>query len=280
MVEKQLAVEQYYHGLLPREDIRQMLRTNGDFLVRTTEPVAGQPRAFVLSVMVQQEREDQGIKHYVIQRANGKFSIERWSFDSIPDMISHHLNRGESVSKSNDQVILRTAILRQGWELTHDEVEVTKKLGEGAFGEVSLGFMFPLDGVEHTVVATRKEVIVDNGFPIPFTKENPEGVSFTIGSHTAFVRPTYTFGFQLFIDNYDVQTGKQRPKEKTKLYLALASFFGFLFGFAFGLLGLIPLCIGIAICCYRNRDVIIRLDKIADPQEDAAFLHVQSETHV
>jgi len=139
MVEKQLAVEQYYHGLLPREDIRQMLRTNGDFLVRTTEPVAGQPRAFVLSVMVQQEREDQGIKHYVIQRANGKFSIERWSFDSIPDMISHHLNRGESVSKSNDQVILRTAILRQGWELTHDEVEVTKKLGEGAFGEVSLG---------------------------------------------------------------------------------------------------------------------------------------------
>jgi serine/threonine protein kinase len=139
MVEKQLAEEQYYHGLLPREDIRQMLRSNGDFLVRTTEPVPGQHRAFVLSVMVQQEREDLGIKHYVIQRINGKVSIERWSFDSIPEMISHHLNKGESVSKTNDQVILKSPILRQAWELTHDEVEVTKKLGEGAFGEVSLG---------------------------------------------------------------------------------------------------------------------------------------------
>lgn len=48
-------------GLLPREDIKAMLRSNGDFLVRTTEPVAGQPRAFVLSVMVQQEKEDQGV---------------------------------------------------------------------------------------------------------------------------------------------------------------------------------------------------------------------------
>jgi serine/threonine protein kinase len=139
MEEKQLSVEQYYHGLLPREDIRQMLHSNGDFIVRTTEPVAGQPRSFVLSVMVQQEREDQGIKHYVIQRTNGKFSIERWSFDSIPEMINHHVTRGESVSKTNDQVILRTPVTRQGWELTHDEVEVTKKLGEGAFGEVSLG---------------------------------------------------------------------------------------------------------------------------------------------
>jgi len=90
-------------------------------------------------VMVQQEREDQGIKHYVIQRPAGKYSIERWSFDSISDMIAHHVNKGESVSKLNDQVILRSPVLRQQWELTHDEIEVTKKLGEGAFGEVSLG---------------------------------------------------------------------------------------------------------------------------------------------
>jgi len=139
MVEKQLVEEQYYHGLLPREDIRQMLRTNGDFLVRSTEPVSGQPRAFVLSVMAHQDKEDHGIKHYVIQQVSGKFMIERGVFDSIPDMINHHLLKGESITKSDDQVILRSPILRQGWELTHEEVEVTKKLGEGAFGEVSLG---------------------------------------------------------------------------------------------------------------------------------------------
>jgi len=139
MVEKILSDEQYYHGLLPREDIRQMLRSNGDFLVRSTEPVAGQPRAFVLSVMANQDREKHGIKHYVILQANGKFSIERWGFDSIPEMITYHLTKGESISKSDDQVIIRTPIVRQAWELTHAEIEVTKKLGEGAFGEVSLG---------------------------------------------------------------------------------------------------------------------------------------------
>ncbi|KAI6185931.1 Tyrosine-protein kinase [Aphelenchoides besseyi] len=139
MVDKQLAEEQYYHGLLPREDIKEMLRSNGDFLVRSTEPVAGQPRAFVLSIMVQQEKEDLGIKHYVIQYHGGKYSIERWSFNSIPDMINHHLHKGDSVSKTNDQVILRNPILRQPWELSHDDVESTKKLGEGAFGEVHKG---------------------------------------------------------------------------------------------------------------------------------------------
>lgn len=81
MVDRQLASELWYHGLLPREDIKvsepqrskgptdsemprmfqMMLRNNGDFLVRTTEPVAGQPRAFVLSVMFRQELEDQGV---------------------------------------------------------------------------------------------------------------------------------------------------------------------------------------------------------------------------
>lgn len=65
-------------------------------------------------------------------------------------MIAHHLTKGESVSKTNDQVILRNPILRQQWELNHDEIEVTRKvgllflhirpsfwfqLGEGAFGE-------------------------------------------------------------------------------------------------------------------------------------------------
>ncbi|KAI6219126.1 Tyrosine-protein kinase [Aphelenchoides besseyi] len=139
MVDKQLAEEQYYHGLLPREDIKEMLRSNGDFLVRSTEPVAGQPRAFVLSIMVQQEKDDLGIKHYVIQYHGGKYSIERWSFNSIPEMINHHLHKGDSVSKTNDQVILRNPILRQSWELSHDDVESTKKLGEGAFGEVHKG---------------------------------------------------------------------------------------------------------------------------------------------
>ncbi|KAJ1359986.1 hypothetical protein KIN20_018834 [Parelaphostrongylus tenuis] len=44
----------------------------------------------------------------------------------------------ESIMKSED-VILRNPIARQSWELSHDDVELTKKLGEGEFGEVHAG---------------------------------------------------------------------------------------------------------------------------------------------
>ncbi|VDO67155.1 unnamed protein product [Haemonchus placei] len=117
MVDRQLASEQWYHGLLPREDIKMMLRNNGDFLVRTTEPVAGQPRAFVLSVMFRQELEDQG------------HAFRCHKLDSLDSGYLFQAN----------EVILRTPILRQNWEHSHEDVELTKKLGEGAFGEVHMG---------------------------------------------------------------------------------------------------------------------------------------------
>jgi len=127
----------YYHGLLPREDIKLMLKRNGDLLVRTTEPKAGQSRCFVLSVMYDENREEAGIKHYVVQVRDGKYIIERYAFDTMPEMIDYHLK--QQVSINNDMVvIIRTPINRAAWELAHDDVEITKKLGEGVFGEVSL----------------------------------------------------------------------------------------------------------------------------------------------
>lgn len=100
MVDKRLANEAYYHGLLPREDIKALLRLNGDFLVRTTEPVAGKERAFVLSVMFKEEKEDGGIKHFVIKKlTTGKYIIERYGFNTVTAMIEHHRNSGESISK-------------------------------------------------------------------------------------------------------------------------------------------------------------------------------------
>ncbi|KAJ1348983.1 hypothetical protein KIN20_029872 [Parelaphostrongylus tenuis] len=150
-MEKQLSNELWYHGLLPREDIKMMLRTNGDFLVRITEPVAGKPRAFVLSVMVKQEFEDQGIKHFVITTLpSGKVMIEKYAFDSISAMIEYHLSKRESITKTQE-IILRNPILRQGWELSHDDIELTKKLGEGAFGEVHAGKLKLKSGTKVTV---------------------------------------------------------------------------------------------------------------------------------
>ncbi|VDM55806.1 unnamed protein product [Angiostrongylus costaricensis] len=113
-----------------------MLRTNGDFLVRTTEPVAGKPRALVLSVMVRHKLEDQGIKHFVITvLLTGKVMVEKYAFESVRAMIEYHLSKKDSTTKSQE-VILRNPIVRQSWELSHSDVELTTELGEGAVGEV------------------------------------------------------------------------------------------------------------------------------------------------
>ncbi|CAD5230399.1 unnamed protein product [Bursaphelenchus okinawaensis] len=138
--------EQYYHGLLPREDIKAMLKTNGEFLLRTSEPSKEATRSYILSVMVDESKEDLGIKHYVIQNHQNRWSIEKYGFDSIKAMIDHHVTKADSVSKTNANVILKTPVVRQGWELSHSDIATTKKLGEGAFGEVHKGTYKQKDG--------------------------------------------------------------------------------------------------------------------------------------
>lgn len=43
----------------------------------------------------------------------------------------------------------KTPIQKQSWELNHDDIECTKKIGEGAFGEVSLGRLTTKGKVTH-----------------------------------------------------------------------------------------------------------------------------------
>ncbi|CAB3408111.1 unnamed protein product [Caenorhabditis bovis] len=134
MVDKNIHTETWYHGLLPREDIKLMLRKNGDFLIRSTEPRPGEPRQYVLSVMKNEELEDQGIKHFVLREGTGKIFLEARGFDTISCLINHYMSTKEPIK----QIVLRTPITRQEWEIEHSQVQLSKKLGEGAFGEAKL----------------------------------------------------------------------------------------------------------------------------------------------
>ncbi|KAI6193509.1 Tyrosine-protein kinase [Aphelenchoides besseyi] len=129
--ETELQRAPFFHGLLPREDIKTLLREPGEFLVRSTEPKSGEPRCFVLSVM---------IKHFLINRvANNQFAIDSYCFDTIPRLVNYHLRQKVPVSRACSDSIIRRPVVRQSWELMHEDLEITKKLGEGAFGEVSFG---------------------------------------------------------------------------------------------------------------------------------------------
>uniref|UniRef100_A0A0N4Z9U0 Tyrosine-protein kinase n=1 Tax=Parastrongyloides trichosuri TaxID=131310 RepID=A0A0N4Z9U0_PARTI len=140
---KELLKQPYYHGFLPREDINKMLKKNGDFLVRLSEPVAGKERAYILSVRIKPQKGsvtiNKCLNHFVIKKTpNNRYQISKAAFNSVVELISHYNNTNISVSCGND-IILKNPIGKQPWEFDHSQVKTTKKLGEGAFAEVHLG---------------------------------------------------------------------------------------------------------------------------------------------
>uniref|UniRef100_A0AC35GS81 SH2 domain-containing protein n=1 Tax=Panagrolaimus sp. PS1159 TaxID=55785 RepID=A0AC35GS81_9BILA len=52
--------ESYYHGLLPREDVQFLLKNNGDFLVRVSQPRSSDAeRQIIISLMVDKDADQQ-----------------------------------------------------------------------------------------------------------------------------------------------------------------------------------------------------------------------------
>lgn len=132
-----LSKEEYYHGLLPREDMISLLRRQGEFLIRFSEARKGE-KSFILSTMIAEHLGKDGIKHFIISRTpQGKFVIETFGFGTIREMIDFHL-KGTPLTKDGG-VNIKVPIKRQTWEHPHENITLGKKLGEGAFGEVSLG---------------------------------------------------------------------------------------------------------------------------------------------
>ncbi|KAF1770532.1 hypothetical protein GCK72_002351 [Caenorhabditis remanei] len=134
--EQTLSKEPWYHGLLPREDMKVLLTQRGDFLVRFTDPKIGESRKFVLSVYVGIADD---IRHYVIREMENKFAVDVKWFATIPDLLNYHHRTKEPVASGCAESVLIRPIGREPWEKQHSDVTLLKKLGEGAFGEVQLG---------------------------------------------------------------------------------------------------------------------------------------------
>lgn len=60
--ERPLADQEWYHGAIPRTEAQELLRQQGDFLVRESH---GKPGEYVLSVFSDEQR-----RHFIIQYAD------------------------------------------------------------------------------------------------------------------------------------------------------------------------------------------------------------------
>uniref|UniRef100_A0A0M3IGB9 Tyrosine-protein kinase n=2 Tax=Ascaris TaxID=6251 RepID=A0A0M3IGB9_ASCLU len=107
--------EPYYHGFMAQHECVPLLKSAGDFLVRTTEV------AHVL--------------HYVITKR--LYFVYRYAFRTIPDLIAYHSRNHYPLNRNG--VYIKNGIEKSEWQLFHEQVELKMKLGEGAFGEVWRG---------------------------------------------------------------------------------------------------------------------------------------------
>lgn len=112
-----LEVQPWFHGKLTREDAAALLNDEGDFLVRENTAI---PNTFTLSMFWRAQVDHTLIQcDEVLNSRNGptvKYSFDGGAFDSIPELVYHHLKYQIPISRDT-QNLLMTPIHRPGMRL-------------------------------------------------------------------------------------------------------------------------------------------------------------------
>ncbi|KAM4810274.1 tyrosine-protein kinase Fer isoform 2-T2 [Rhinophrynus dorsalis] len=129
--EKPLSEQDWYHGAIPRVEAQELLKQQGDFLVRESH---GKPGEYVLSVFSDSQR-----RHFIIQFADNQYRFEGTGFTTIPQLIEHHYTTKQVITKKSGVVLLNPVVKDKKWILNHEDVTLGELLGKGNFGEVFKG---------------------------------------------------------------------------------------------------------------------------------------------
>ncbi|CAI2315767.1 unnamed protein product [Caenorhabditis sp. 36 PRJEB53466] len=126
--------EPFYHGYMSREESERLVRSQGEFLLRKTE-LTKRGEVVVLSVFW-----DEAAHHLVVEKANnGLFYLKEFCFENISDLVRYHHQTRAEVYKSG--IKLFNWVVREEWQLYHEQIVLGKKLGNGEFGEVFQGML-------------------------------------------------------------------------------------------------------------------------------------------
>ncbi|XP_056003157.1 tyrosine-protein kinase Fer-like isoform X2 [Ostrea edulis] len=128
--------QDWFHGVLPREEVQRLLTKDGDFLVRESKNRKTNEPQYVLSAYWQ------GYRHFIIQYADNGWRFEGRAFPTISELVNYQHLSGEPVT-TKSQTILKTPILREQWQLRNDDIALEMKIGNGNFGEVYKGVYKP-----------------------------------------------------------------------------------------------------------------------------------------
>ncbi|XP_006754326.1 PREDICTED: tyrosine-protein kinase Fer isoform X1 [Myotis davidii] len=133
VIEKPLTEQDWYHGAIPRIEAQDLLKQQGDFLVRESH---GKPGEYVLSVYSDGQR-----RHFIIQYVDSLYRFEGTGFSNIPQLIDHHFTTKQVITKKSGVVLLNPIVKDKKWILNHEDVTLGELLGKGNFGEVYKGIL-------------------------------------------------------------------------------------------------------------------------------------------
>ncbi|UJR29956.1 hypothetical protein I4U23_017503 [Adineta vaga] len=141
------AKEWFYKDIQRKEAERCLLNPNhlpGTFLVRNSEKPPG---PYSLSVRDFDEQRRPHVKHYKIRYADqnfGYFITQRRIFPTIEELINHYKKNADGLCHQLTRPCPRSkpntcTMSKDVWEVSRDSLQLSKKLGQGMFGEVWAG---------------------------------------------------------------------------------------------------------------------------------------------
>lgn len=130
--------ELWFYGEVSRRDAEQLLRKDGDYLIRLSRD-----KGYVLTMKWQGAP-----KHFVVQTTDEdppRYRFEGESYPSIRELLEYYRDSQLPVTRRTPAVIVNpvSKVKQEGekWSLRHDDIELGKQLGKGHFGEVWMGTM-------------------------------------------------------------------------------------------------------------------------------------------
>nr|XP_009858066.1 tyrosine-protein kinase Fer isoform X1 [Ciona intestinalis] len=149
---KTIKEQTWFHGTIPRTESLRLLQQDGDFLLRESNNSLGD---FVLSA-----KADGQVRHFKVQVTdNGMYRFEADQFPTVLNLISHHYQKREPVTKRTNCLLLNP-ICKDKWQLSHDDFTIDCKIGQGNFGEVYKALFIREN--YYVAVKTCKETVDNN----------------------------------------------------------------------------------------------------------------------
>ncbi|WKY08835.1 hypothetical protein Q1695_001760 [Nippostrongylus brasiliensis] len=112
--------EPFYHGYMTRMEADRLTTKDGEFLVRKTE-VKGKEGAKL---------------HLKIHEMRRLYWMKTYCFESVQSLIRYHMSMKVAVY---EDVLLKSYVVREQWQLYHEQIVINERIGNGAFGEVFKG---------------------------------------------------------------------------------------------------------------------------------------------